>query len=376
MVEIGHNILPASLGNSSKITSFHFGSTNSSRKVYIQAALHADEIPGMLVAWQLKQQLQRLEAEGHLQAEVVLVPQANPLGHAQTLLGQQLGRFSLASGENFNRSYSRLAARAYAQVKSALGSCEAENTRLIRKALLQAIAAEVPQTELQSLRWHLMRLAVDADVVLDLHCDYSAVLHVYTAERLWAQCAPLASLLGSQVNFVSDAAGGDPFDEACCKPWWEIRDMAASDGLDVPIALACLGVTIELRGQQDVSASLARQDADAILDFLRLRGYLTDRPVEVSAAELATPTPLAGSENIIAPHPGIVHFLTTPGSRLQPGEPLAEIIDPVSNRVSVLSSRYGGVVYTLENRHYATTGMWVAKVATGQAFKTGNLLSA
>ena len=87
MVEIGHNILPASLGSSSKITSFHFGSSNSGRKVYIQAALHADEIPGMLVAWQLKQQLQRLEAEGHLQAEVVLVPQANPLGHAQALLG-------------------------------------------------------------------------------------------------------------------------------------------------------------------------------------------------------------------------------------------------------------------------------------------------
>lgn len=376
MVEIGHNILPASLGNSSKITSFHFGSTSSSHKVYIQAALHADEIPGMLVAWQLKQQLQRLEAEGHLQAEVVLVPQANPLGHAQTLLGQQLGRFSLASGENFNRNYSQLAANVYRQVRASLGRCEAENTRLIRRQMIREMEAEVPQTELQSLRWNLMRLAVDADVVIDLHCDYRAVLHVYTAAQLWPQCAPLAGLLGAQVNFVSDAAGGNPFDEACCRPWWEIRDMAARDGLDVPVALACLGVTIELRGQQDVAASLARQDADAILDFLRWRGYLTDRPVAVPAASLPAPTPLAGSENVVAPHPGIVHFLTTPGSRVQAGEPLAEIIDPIGNRVSVLSSRYGGVVYTLENRHYATAGMWVAKVATGQAFKTGNLLSA
>jgi hypothetical protein len=344
--------------------------------VYIQASLHADELPGMLAAWHLKSALTALEAAGHLRGEIVLVPQANPIGHDQTLLGQQLGRFELASGENFNRSYPELARKIYTQIKPRLNSDSRSNARVIRAALREAVDEMTVRTELSSQRQQLMRLAIDADVVLDLHCDFNAALHVYTGTPLWESCEPLARYLGSSAQFLCTEAGGDPFDEACCRPWWELQALASADGLDAPIELGCLAVTVELRGQGDVNHTMARQDAEGILDFLRCRGVVTDRPAPPQPKLKYPATQLSGSENLFTPHAGVVAFLVEPGTVVAAGQPVVEVIDPISDRVTVLSSQFGGMLYALENRHYATSGMWLAKVATGTAFKTGPLLSA
>ena len=45
--------LPA-LGTQRTLTSFHFGTAGTGEKAYIQASLHADELPGMLVAHHLR----------------------------------------------------------------------------------------------------------------------------------------------------------------------------------------------------------------------------------------------------------------------------------------------------------------------------------
>ena len=53
-----YSLLSPSLGSHKTLTSLHFGmpgSTNrGSKKVYIQASLHAEELPGMLVAHHLR----------------------------------------------------------------------------------------------------------------------------------------------------------------------------------------------------------------------------------------------------------------------------------------------------------------------------------
>ena len=48
-------------GTETVLTAFEYGPPQAARKVYIQASLHADELPGALVAWQLCQRLQELE---------------------------------------------------------------------------------------------------------------------------------------------------------------------------------------------------------------------------------------------------------------------------------------------------------------------------
>jgi len=89
-----HPLVGASLGTGRAITSYRFGPRDGdSPTVYIQASLHADELPGMVVAWYLKRRFAELEAMGRLSARVVLVPVANPAGLNQHWFGAQMGRF-------------------------------------------------------------------------------------------------------------------------------------------------------------------------------------------------------------------------------------------------------------------------------------------
>ena len=59
-----------------QLTAYHYGSAGSGNKVYIQASLHADEVPAMLVAHCLRRELDRLDAAGRIRGEVILVPAA------------------------------------------------------------------------------------------------------------------------------------------------------------------------------------------------------------------------------------------------------------------------------------------------------------
>ena len=70
-----------------QLTSFHYGAAGGGKKVYIQASLHADEVPAMLVAHVLRRELERLDAEGRVRGEIMLVPAANPIGLSQVVHG-------------------------------------------------------------------------------------------------------------------------------------------------------------------------------------------------------------------------------------------------------------------------------------------------
>ena len=83
-------LLSPSIGSHKTLVAFHYGPANAARKVYIQASLHAEELPGMLVAHHLKTQLAQADAEGRLDARVVLVPVANPIGLSQRAYGREL----------------------------------------------------------------------------------------------------------------------------------------------------------------------------------------------------------------------------------------------------------------------------------------------
>ncbi|MFY9513458.1 MAG: succinylglutamate desuccinylase/aspartoacylase family protein, partial [Rubrivivax sp.] len=102
-------LLPAAPGIEHRLTVLRFGTPGSGPKALIQAALHADEIPALLVAQQLRQKLTQLEAAGGLRGQVLLVPYANPVGLAQQPLGLHQGRFDLRDGLNFNRGFADLA---------------------------------------------------------------------------------------------------------------------------------------------------------------------------------------------------------------------------------------------------------------------------
>ncbi|AIR87827.1 succinylglutamate desuccinylase/aspartoacylase family protein [Pseudomonas cremoricolorata] len=364
-----HELLSPVPGVSRQLHSFHFG-PRGSRKTYIQASLHADELPGMLVAWHLKQRLQSLESAGRLLGEVVLVPVANPIGLEQVLLDAPLGRFELHSGQNFNRRFIDLADSVGDAIEGQLTQDAQANAALIRQQLCQALGDHQPQTPLQSLRLTLQRLACDAELVLDLHCDFQAVEHLYTTPDAWPQIEPLARYLGAQASLLATDSGGQSFDECFSLLWWQLQQRF---GKQFPIPLGALSVTLELRGQADVSHALAQQDCQAILDYLTLRGVIAGDARALPALPRPA-TPLAAVEALSTTRGGLLVYHAEPGQWLEAGALVAEIIDPLSDQVSSVRTTQSGLLYARSVRRMATAGMVIAHVAGERVCRSGYLL--
>jgi predicted deacylase len=376
MQRIDHPLVSPSLGSFKTLSSFHFGKPGLGPKIYLQASLHAEELPGMLVAHHLRAMLETAEMAGHLRCEIVLVPVANPIGLAQRIDHKPMGRFELDTSENFNRCYPDLAAAVEPAVRDKLGANAQANVTTVRQAMGAYLNAWQATTELQSLRRMLLLLAHDADYVLDLHCDCEGVLHFYTEEACWGKMDTLAHFLGAQAILLAKSSGNRPFDECLSGAWWQLADRLKANGIDVPLTQGCCSTTIELRGELDVRHDLAITDARAILNWMRHIGALTDQPADTVPPARCPATPLPGSETLRAPAAGIVVFAADPGQRLSVGDLVVEVIDPIANQVHRVNAGVAGVFYARIRDRYITAGGELGKIAGAVAFRSGELLGA
>ncbi|MCT2386756.1 succinylglutamate desuccinylase/aspartoacylase family protein [Erwinia pyrifoliae] len=364
-----HPLLSASPGTRREIISYHFGQP-SPRQVYIQAALHGDELPGMAVAWYLKNKLLALEAAGNVCSQITLVPVANPIALGQHWHGTHLGRFDNASGQDFNRHFPAFGPALADALAPKLTQNVEQNQRLIRHAISDWFAKQSVITELQSQRHILMEMACQADLMIDLHCDWEALTHLYTTPQAWPAIAPLARYLGSEVQLIAETSGGEPFDEACREPWAFLhRELGAS----FPLPQGLQPVTLELRGVRDVSHQQAEKDADAIINALAQAGYLTISPAPLPPL-LNAAVPLAGCEYLCAPHAGVILHRRDIGEWINPGEVLADILDPIDDRLTPLVAEFGGRLYARHWVRFATAGMLVSRLAGNEASRRGELL--
>jgi predicted deacylase len=246
MQRIDHLLPWCSPGTERHLSVFRFGSGPC--KAYIQASLHADELPGMRVAVELKRRLRELEAQGRLTGVIELVPLANPIGLGQLLQASHQGRFELASGKNFNRDFFALAEAIAPALEGYLGSDGPSNVQLIRAAMQAALEAlPAAGSELQGMQRLLLKHACDADLVLDLHCDFDAVVHLYLLPQQWPQLRSLAARLQAGAVLTMEDSGGASFDENCALPWLHLSRRFP----EAAIPLACLAVTVELGGMAD-----------------------------------------------------------------------------------------------------------------------------
>ena len=356
-------LMAMSPGTERSLTVHRFGAPGGRPKAYLQAGIHADEIPGMLVLQHLIRRLKEADREGAIPGEIVIVPFANPIGLGQRFRGALLGRYEFRAGGNFNRGFPYLDEAIGDRVEGCLTGDADHNTALIRAAFMAEVEACPVNNELQQWRRELMLLAGDADFVFDLHCDSEALLYLYVGTQNWPEAADFSAQMGSLATLLTYDSGGGSFDESFSRPWWTLSQRF---GEEFPISPACLSATIELRGTADVDDDFAITDADNLFRFFQRRGLIAGDPGPLPEPQCEA-TPLDGVDYVVAPAPGIVAFRKAPGDRIEAGETVAELVDPTADdpahgRIE-LKSQTDGVMLGRNLLKFAIPGQRICTIA-------------
>ncbi len=309
------------------VKAHRYGKPGARPKAYLQASLHADEIPGMLAAHHLIGLLDDADKRGEIKGEIIVVPVANPVGAGQVINTTFAGRYDFRSGINFNRRWPDLSAGLADKVRSKLGKDADKNISIVRQALGEAIDGIHAASETAMLKKELLRLAYDSDIVLDLHCDDIALMHLYTTHVYWPRAQDLAADMGAKVVMLCDDSNAMSFDEASFLPWYRLQKEL---GPDLPVPAPTLTSTIEFRGQADVYDEIASADAANLFRFLCRRGLVAGDPGPLPKLQ-AKVTDLEACENVKAPCAGIVAYKMREGDVAKKGDLIAEIVDPLAD---------------------------------------------
>lgn len=274
------------------------GTQADAPKTYIQAALHANELPGVVAIHALLPLLRKAEDEGRILGDITVVPHANPIAAGQHLFLEHMGRFSFNSRTNFNRDFPLL--DSLNEVSDLPGD-------------------DAPVSAEKRLKARLLTLAHGADLVLDLHCDDESLSYLYVPAPFWPHMSDLAQALGSKAVLIWDESSDGAFEEAAFSPY---RNRPATHGDWKRRAIT----TVEFRGRADVSPAFAEADAQGLYRFLALRGVVADEDVAPAEEWQGLAVPLANVEMIRAPVGGALLFHAGPGDHVAKGDLLVTVL--------------------------------------------------
>ena len=356
---------PMTPGTGRNIAYHRFGKIGARPKAYFQASIHANELPGAMALHHLMPTLVDADRRGLIKGEIVIVPTVNPIGLAQLTGNNHLGRYDFLGRENFNRNWHELSEAVAGRVAGRLTRSAAANVAAIRSAALAALAAMKPVTELQVLRTEAMKLSIDADIALDLHCDTEAALHLFISRKDWpGRAAALAADIGAQATLYND-----PYPEHLTFSGTNSSLWARLAGRfpTANIPQACFSATIEYRGQHDVNHALGESDARNLYRFLVRQGVISGRAGKLPRLK-AEATPMGGMDVGYAPKTGMLVYHVAKGSKVRKGTPVCEVIDPADARGpkarTQILSRTDGILFSrkLDGR-LAWPGMVLFRIA-------------
>lgn len=314
-----------SVGIAYEFPVFRFtGADKAAPSAYLQASLHAGELPGTVAIDALMPKLAKAEAEGRIRGDITIVPWANPVGRAQYHFTEQEGRFHLGTRTNFNRDFPLI---------------ERQDTALLPdEAALKTVD--------ERLKARQLKLSVGHDIVLDLHCDDESVAYLYVPNQLWPAMQDCAAAMGVDAVLLWEGASGAAFEEASLQPLLS-KDKAALERHVV--------TTVEYRGLADVDGALAESDAAGLYRLLVTRGVVADPSLPAPGPFKGVVAPLENIDMMPAPKAGAVLYAVKPGEHVEKGELIATIVHAPGEpdgRVEVRAPQAG---YILTRRSHRIT---------------------
>lgn len=305
------------------------GKDSSAPKVYMQAALHASELPGVVALHYAVPMLEEAERRGEILGDITIVPKANPIGAAQYLYDELQGRFEQGSRVNFNRDFPLV------PLDECAGLTDNPHSRLAT----------------ENLKRHLLSMAVKADLVLDLHCDDESVIYSYLHELYWPSSIDLAESFGLGAVLLSDGSSA-AFEDAVTYAWQHGTLGDRKNWYDGRLSL-----TMEFRGLRDVYPEIAKRDAEGILSFLKRRSVVAGTPSR-NEPFIGAAAGLDYVQMVNSPVFGALLFEKDVGEWVKTGDPLATVApvpgDP-SKDIVVTAPCDGYIVTRVQHRFVRPT---------------------
>ncbi|EQC43656.1 succinylglutamate desuccinylase/aspartoacylase family protein [Bacteriovorax sp. BSW11_IV] len=299
---------------------------DNSKKVYIQANVHGAEVQGNAVIYHLIEALRNNLSL--IQGEIVLVPQANPLGSNQKVGTWTYGRFNPITGDNWNRMY-----------KDVLKNEEALNTlakehkddattskklkKLLKEkiqAMKQSLSSYGPNEN--SIHFlNLQELASDADIVLDLHTGPIATNYLYVPAFLEEE----SKHLGFNHMLIIPNEFGTAMDEATFMPWVHLQKALKEHEIDYKIPFS--SYTVELEGEELIDLERAKIEASKICQYLVYKKVLTKNPFSTPTVGDQYYCHLKDYKTYYAPRGGLVNYTKKVGELVKKDTTLFEILN-------------------------------------------------
>ena len=300
---------------------------------YLQANVHGGELQGNAAILALFDLLEKEPPRGSL----ILVPRVNPIAANQQIGDYVAGVYDLATGVNFNRGYinltgpSRGSSACYVDVDAFAAVHRDATLSEIRDGFREALKAALGAVRDSADPWGMearlefalaiQEVAIEADVVMDLHTGDRAPRYLYAPEG--ATAATRAFGIPFVLEVPPRFAGA--LDEASWVPWNDLAEaFRRLNRTDVRRFVD--GFTVELGSMNAFSMAQGVEDAKRIASALRYYGVLDGEPEDPAYRIVACS--VNDYKSIYAPASGLVDATLSPGTPVRKGDLIARMVDP------------------------------------------------
>ena len=351
-----------------KLHNFYFkGTDEKAPSVYIQSSVHADELQGYLVSLKLIEYFSKNPPKG----SIMIVPQSNPYGINHKLGGYTYGRFDPVTGENWNRNYQDLSFLAKKVVTNNPKNSFQELRTLFKKELKSFSEKEITQGNIpyhKKIALEHQFLASQADIILDLHCDTTAIPYLFSMDSL------VNSAFYLNIPYIIETKPGffSTFEDAINYAWSQL--MRNYNELHPDKKISCSGTeafTLELGSQEKVNDDLADSQFLSILNYLGYKEVIEHAFFHLPLYNLSS---LEDFIDIYSPQGGLILESVNLLDKVKEGDTLAKIsnlnslatIDNLENIIEESStavlSPLEGIVLTKLNSSAIHEGMSIMKI--------------
>jgi predicted deacylase len=310
-------------GRDLNIPVYKFKSNVPGPKVYIQSSIHGAEVQGNIVIFHLLKHLQGAELKG----EITLVPNCNPVGSNLKSGEYTLGRFDPVNGQNWNRAYhyDNDLIEEYANSinpNSDITKIKAE----YRSRLKISIDTKLNNTWglglAECLNLKLQKMALEADIVLDLHNGPVSTRHIYVPE--YAKHSAKFFNIPNVILIPNVFSGA--LDEATFCPWWSLKNTLEER---YPMKEWDFGVeafTVEMGSQEVIEFEAGVADSISILTYLSYKKcFVTEQYSPKKMIRRAVY--LKDYKVMFSQFGGMVEYVAKPGSIIEKGRILARVLN-------------------------------------------------